>query len=153
MVMRPVLLRYGVAGLAVGLALVLQLLLVPWFGAGPDANLFLLFFAALIVAAWSGGLGPGLVAHVLSALTRATTSSSIRNIRSRPSASGKACAWRFSLSRECLSAVCWALPTRSGDEPKRLNVASSSFRSAWYSPWDSWILSKPPEIWVSFGWW
>ena len=69
MVMRPVLLRYGVPGLAVGLALVLQLLLVPWFGADPDTISFLLFFAALIVAAWFGGPGPGLVATVLSALT------------------------------------------------------------------------------------
>jgi hypothetical protein len=69
MVMRPVLLRYGVPGLAVGLALVLQLLLVPWFGADPDTTSFLLFFAALIVAAWFGGLRPGFVATVLSALT------------------------------------------------------------------------------------
>src|SRR3712207_3625664 len=69
MVMRPVLLRYGVAVLAVGLALVLQLLLVPWFGTGLDATPFLLFFAAVIVTAWFGGLGPGLVATALSALT------------------------------------------------------------------------------------
>jgi hypothetical protein len=43
MVIRPVLLRYGVAGLAVGLALVLKLLLVPWFGANPDATSFIAF--------------------------------------------------------------------------------------------------------------
>ena len=69
MVTRPVLLRYGVAVLAVGVALVLQLLLVPWFGAGPDAAPFIMFFAAVIAAAWFGGLGPGLVVTVLSALT------------------------------------------------------------------------------------
>jgi K+-sensing histidine kinase KdpD len=68
MVNRPVLLRYGVAGLAVGLALVLQLLLVPWFRADPDATPFIAFFAAVIVAAWFGGLGPGLAATALSAL-------------------------------------------------------------------------------------
>src|ERR687886_1589703 len=69
MMIRPVLLRYGVAGLAVGLALVLQLLLVPWFGADPDASPFIAFLAAVIIAAWFGGLGPGLVATTLSALT------------------------------------------------------------------------------------
>ena len=65
---RPGLLRYGIAGLAVGLALVVQLLLVPWFGGDPDANPFITFFAAVIIAAWFGGLGPGLVATTLSAL-------------------------------------------------------------------------------------
>ena len=69
MVMRLAVLRYGVAVLAVGLALVLQLLLMPWFGASPDATPFIVFFAAVMVAAWFGGLGPGLVATVLSALT------------------------------------------------------------------------------------
>jgi hypothetical protein len=69
MLTRPVLLRYGVAVLAVGVALVLQLLLVPWFGGDPDASPFIAFFAAVIVAAWFGGLGPGLVATALSALT------------------------------------------------------------------------------------
>jgi PAS domain S-box-containing protein len=69
MVTRQILLRYGVAVLAVGLALVGQLLLVPWFGGDPDATPFIPFFAAVIVAAWLGGLGPGLVATALSALT------------------------------------------------------------------------------------
>jgi hypothetical protein len=57
MVTRPVMLRYGVAGLAVGLALVGQLLLVPWFGGDPDTTPFITFFAAVIAAAWFGAWG------------------------------------------------------------------------------------------------
>lgn len=62
------LLRYGVALLAVGLALLVQMLLVPWFETSPDATPFLTFFAAMMVAAWFGGLGPGLLATAISAL-------------------------------------------------------------------------------------
>lgn len=39
------LLRYGVALLAVGLALLVQMLLVPWFETSPDATPFLTFVA------------------------------------------------------------------------------------------------------------
>jgi diguanylate cyclase (GGDEF)-like protein/PAS domain S-box-containing protein len=51
---------------AVGLALLLQLLLIPLFGGDPDRDPFTMFFAAVIVAAWLGGLGPGLLATTLS---------------------------------------------------------------------------------------
>jgi K+-sensing histidine kinase KdpD len=61
-------LGYGVAVLVVGLALLLQLLLAPWLGGDPDNNPFILFFGAVIFAAWFGGLGPGLLATALSAL-------------------------------------------------------------------------------------
>ena len=61
-------LRYGMALLAVGLALLVQILLVPWFEASPDASPFLTFFAAVMVAAWFGGLGPGLLATLISAV-------------------------------------------------------------------------------------
>jgi PAS domain S-box-containing protein len=62
------LLRYGVALLAVGLALLVQMLLIPWFETSPDATPFLTFFAAVMVAAWFGGLGPGLLATAVSAV-------------------------------------------------------------------------------------
>ncbi len=60
--------RYGSAIVAVGLALLVQSLLVPLFGAGPDASPFMVFFAAVMVAAYLGGLGPGLLATALSAV-------------------------------------------------------------------------------------
>ena len=53
--------RYGIATLAVLLALLLDLLLWPW--AKPTA--FPLFTAAVLFASWYGGLGPGLLATVL----------------------------------------------------------------------------------------
>jgi PAS domain S-box-containing protein len=59
---------YGVAVLVTGSALLLQLLLVPWLGGNPDNNPFILFFGAVIFAAWFGGPGPGLLATALSAL-------------------------------------------------------------------------------------
>lgn len=57
-------LRYGVAVLAVALALGLRLLLDPWIQGSP----FLLFFASVAVSAWFGGLRPGLLATCLSAI-------------------------------------------------------------------------------------
>jgi PAS domain S-box-containing protein len=60
--------RYGAAVAVVALALALQALLVPLFGMSPNASPFLVFFAAIVAAAWFGGLGPGLVAVGLSAL-------------------------------------------------------------------------------------
>jgi signal transduction histidine kinase len=54
--------RYTAAVVAVGIVLVIKLLLIPV--AGQDAP-FLLFFVAVMVAAWSGGLGPGLLATAL----------------------------------------------------------------------------------------
>jgi len=60
--------RYGAAVLATGSALALQAMLVPYFGAGPNSTPFIVFFAAVMASAWFGGLGPGLLATVLSAL-------------------------------------------------------------------------------------
>src|SRR3712207_5218148 len=48
--------------------LLLQMLLIPLFGVSPNASPFMVFFAAVIFAAWFGGLGPGLWATALSAL-------------------------------------------------------------------------------------
>lgn len=62
------LLGYGIAVLAVGLALLLQFVLTPLFGGDPSSSPFMLFFAAVMVAAWFGGLGAGLLATVLSAV-------------------------------------------------------------------------------------
>jgi hypothetical protein len=50
-------LDYGIAVLAVGLALLLQFVLTPLLGGDPDSSPFMLFFAAVMVAAWFGGLG------------------------------------------------------------------------------------------------
>jgi PAS domain S-box-containing protein len=61
-------LRYGVAVLATGCAFVLQAMLIPVFGSGPNSTPFLVFFAAIMASAWFGGLGPGLLATGLSAL-------------------------------------------------------------------------------------
>jgi K+-sensing histidine kinase KdpD len=56
------LLRYGVAVLLVMLASLLAMLLRPWL----EPNIFLLFFSAVMMGAWYGGLGPGLLATLLS---------------------------------------------------------------------------------------
>jgi PAS domain-containing protein len=57
-------LRYGVVVLAVGSALLLKLLLDPLI---VQETPFLLVFAAVMVSAWYGGLGPGLLAVALTA--------------------------------------------------------------------------------------
>jgi PAS domain S-box-containing protein len=57
--------RYGVAVLTVTLALLLKLLLIPLIEVESP---FLLFFAAVLVSAWYGGRGPGLLAIALAAL-------------------------------------------------------------------------------------
>src|SRR5215208_4923536 len=59
------LLRYGVAVLAVGVAFGLKLLLDPLIV--QDVS-FLLVFGAIMVSAWFGGLGPGLLATVVAGL-------------------------------------------------------------------------------------
>ncbi|MBD1865701.1 MULTISPECIES: PAS domain-containing protein, partial [Trichocoleus] len=56
--------RYGIAGLSVLLASVLMLLLDPLLAM--TRSPFLLFFGAVMVSAWYGGLGPGLFATALS---------------------------------------------------------------------------------------
>jgi PAS domain S-box-containing protein len=58
-------LRYGVAVLAVGMALLVKLLLDPLI---TDQSPFLLLAGAVMVGAWFGGLAPGLLATVLGAL-------------------------------------------------------------------------------------
>jgi PAS domain S-box-containing protein len=60
---RPRLLRYGITGLSVLLATLLMLLLDPLLSMSQSP--FLLFFGAVMVSAWYGGLGPGLVATAL----------------------------------------------------------------------------------------
>jgi PAS domain S-box-containing protein len=59
------LLRYGVAIVAVGVALGIKLLLDPLIPQDPP---FLLLFGAIMVSAWYGGLGAGLLTMVLAGL-------------------------------------------------------------------------------------
>ena len=58
-------LRYGVAVLVVGVAVGIKLLLDPVI---PQEVPFLLLFGAVMVSAWYGGLGPGLLTMVLAGL-------------------------------------------------------------------------------------
>jgi PAS domain S-box-containing protein len=58
--------RYGFAVVAVGAALLYRLLLAPMLDE-PDS--FVLFPLAVLASAWRGGLGPGLLAGVLSLLS------------------------------------------------------------------------------------
>src|SRR3712207_5991732 len=60
--------RFAAAAAAVVVALLLQMLLVPWFGGNPNQSPFMVFFAAVLVASWLGGLGPGLFSVGLAAL-------------------------------------------------------------------------------------
>src|SRR5689334_15603211 len=55
--------RYGLAVVTVAVALVITSALLQYTDLTP------LFYAAIIVSAWFGGMGPGLVAVVLSALS------------------------------------------------------------------------------------
>jgi PAS domain S-box-containing protein len=64
-VLRPPLLRYGVAVAAAALALLLKRTLEPLIGPGSP---FFLSFAAVTISAWYGGLGPGLLTTALAAL-------------------------------------------------------------------------------------
>src|SRR5215208_3278997 len=59
------LLRYGVAVLAVGVAFLIKLLLDALIVQGTP---FLLIFGAIMISAWYGGLGPGLLATVAAGL-------------------------------------------------------------------------------------
>jgi len=54
--------------LATGCAFVLQAMLIPLFGGGPNSTPFLVFFAAIMASAWFGSLGPGVLATGLSAI-------------------------------------------------------------------------------------
>ncbi|MEH2370057.1 PAS domain S-box protein [Nostoc sp.] len=60
------LLRYGIVVLIVALTLVLMLMLDPWLNM--SGTPFLLFFSAVMLSAWYGGLKSGLLATSLSAL-------------------------------------------------------------------------------------
>jgi PAS domain S-box-containing protein len=64
---RPAWARYAVAIGTVVLAWIGREALTP--GIGPTALPFIFFFPAVVVAAWFGGLGPGILAIGLSALT------------------------------------------------------------------------------------
>lgn len=57
--------RYGFAVIVVALATVVRIVLQPII---PTGFPFLTFFLAVMLAAWHGGLGPGLLASVLSTL-------------------------------------------------------------------------------------
>lgn len=57
--------NYFVSILCVGIALVLTFLLQPFL----DRSIFLIFFAAIAVSTWYGGIKPGLLATVLSVIT------------------------------------------------------------------------------------
>jgi PAS domain S-box-containing protein len=57
--------NYSVSILCVGIALVLTFLLQPFL----DRSIFLIFFAAIAVSTWYGGIKPGLLATVLSVIT------------------------------------------------------------------------------------
>ena len=59
------LLRYGVAVLSVGVAFAIKLLLDPLI---VQETPFLLIFGAIMISAWYGGLGPGLLATVAAGL-------------------------------------------------------------------------------------
>jgi len=59
--------RYAAAIIAVLLGWLAREALTPAFG--PTANPFMMFFAAVAMAAWYGGLGPGVLAVALSAAT------------------------------------------------------------------------------------
>jgi PAS domain S-box-containing protein len=64
-VTRSLLLRYGLAAVSVALVGEMKILLEPLLGRDSP---FLLFFAAVMISAWYGGLWPGLLAAILSAL-------------------------------------------------------------------------------------
>ncbi|CAA9418133.1 MAG: diguanylate cyclase/phosphodiesterase (GGDEF & EAL domains) with PAS/PAC sensor(s) [uncultured Rubrobacteraceae bacterium] len=63
--LRSRLVSYGVAVAAVGLALLIKLLLDPLL---EEETPFLVFFVAVMIAAYFGGLGPGLLAITLATL-------------------------------------------------------------------------------------
>jgi PAS domain S-box-containing protein len=64
---RPTFERYAVAVLSVAVALALRILLDAWLA----PSVFLIFVGAIMVSAWYGGTGPGLVATALSSAAAA----------------------------------------------------------------------------------
>ena len=63
---RTQLIAYGVAVFATGLLLVIRLALVPWLGYHAE---LMTFFLAVIISAYLGGVGPGLLATALGVAT------------------------------------------------------------------------------------
>jgi PAS domain S-box-containing protein len=64
---RSQILRYGVAILAVAIALALKLQLKPWVPV--EESPFLVFFVPVVFSAWYGGIGSGVLATIISAWT------------------------------------------------------------------------------------
>src|SRR3954471_14523025 len=64
---RRIQLAYGVAVLAIGVSLVIRLALVPWLGYHAE---LMTFFLAVIISAYLGGVGPGLLATALGVAAR-----------------------------------------------------------------------------------
>lgn len=64
--MKVALKSYGIAVVAVGVATALRLLINPWITLETP---FLTYFLAVLLAAWLGGLGPGLFSALLSTVT------------------------------------------------------------------------------------
>ena len=62
---RSQILRYGVAVLAVAIALALKLLLKPWVPV--EESPFLVFFVPVLFSAWYGGISSGVLATIISA--------------------------------------------------------------------------------------
>ncbi|MEH2198869.1 PAS domain S-box protein [Nostoc sp.] len=124
------LLRYSVTVLIVAVALVLMLILDPWLSMSRTP--FLLFFCAVVVSAWYGGLKSGLLATSLSAL--------VSNYFFLPPAydlsfdlSNSVRIGLFALQGLLFSIVCEALKTakrRADGNLQQLRVSEERFRLA-----------------------
>ena len=62
---RSILVRYGVAAVAVGFIVLVKAPFESWVGPGPP---LILFIPALTFSAWFGGIGPGMLTTALSVL-------------------------------------------------------------------------------------
>ncbi|MEH2032590.1 MAG: PAS domain S-box protein [Nostoc sp.] len=126
----PQLVRYSIVVLIVTLALVLMLMLDPWLSM--SGTPFLLFFSAVMVSAWYGGLKSGLLATSLSAL--------LSNYFFLPPAyelsfdlSNSVRIGLFSLQGLLFSIICEALKTakkRADENLQKLRVSEERFRLA-----------------------
>ncbi|MEH2233625.1 MAG: PAS domain S-box protein [Nostoc sp.] len=124
------LLRYGIVVLIVALTLVLMLMLDPWLNM--SGTPFLLFFSAVMLSAWYGGLKSGLLATSLSAL--------LSNYFFLPPAyelsfdlSNSARIGLFALQGLLFSILCEALKTakiRADRNLQQLRVSEERFRLA-----------------------
>src|SRR5882757_5285445 len=65
---RSLAVKYLMAVLAVAVATASNFALVSWMPPGMREGALPLFLAAVMLAAWGGGLGPGLLAAVLAAI-------------------------------------------------------------------------------------